>query len=459
MLLETRLAPPVPEVVQAIHRAGGRAVAVGGHVRDRLLGNTPKDLDIEVFGVEAAALKRLLGRFGRVAEVGSAFGVLRLAGPDVDFSLPRRDNKVGRGHRGFAVATDPTLDFATAARRRDLTINSMGLDLVSGEVLDPHGGQRDLAAGALRAVDAATFAEDPLRALRVAQFAARLVMRPDAELVELCAGLDISEVSPERTFEEFRKLLLLGASPSLGLAFLRTAGLTRFLPELGALVDVRQDREWHPEGDVWTHTLMVVDEAAAARRGDEDDLALMFGALCHDFGKPATTFVDAAGRVRSPSHAEAGRAPTQAFLERLRAPRELMAKVDALVAHHLAPALLAANGATARGYRRLARKLDAAGVSMELLFRVARADHFGRTTQDALARQFPAGERFLQRARELAVVAQAPRDVVQGRHLIARGLTPGPHFGELLRRCRDVQDERGWKDAERILDVVLQAPP
>ena len=449
--------PPLPEVVKAIDQAGGRAVAVGGYVRDWLLGETPQDLDVEVFGLQLDALKHLLRRFGRVAEVGRAFGVLRLAGPDVDFSLPRRDSKVGPGHRGFDVTTDPALDFATAARRRDLTINSMGLNLVSGEVLDPHGGRRDLEARALRAVDADTFPEDPLRALRVAQFAARFQMRPDIVLVALCATLDLREVSPERAFEEFRKLLLLGAKPSLGLAFLREAALLRWFPELDALVDVRQDREWHPEGDVWTHTLMVVDEATRERRGDGDDLALMFAALCHDFGKPATTFVDVAGRVRSPSHADAGVAPTRAFLERLRAPQELTAKVCALVMHHLAPALLPRGGATARGYRRLSRKLAAAGVTMELLFRVARADHFGRTTADALTRKFPDGERFLQRAEQLAVAAQAPRDVVSGRHLIARGLAPGPRFGELLRQCRDVQDERGLSDPERILDAVLKA--
>ena len=457
MTLKPRLAPPLPEVIQAIHDAGGRPVAVGGFVRDRLLGKAPKDLDVEVFGLDLDALKRLLARFGRVMEVGRAFGVLRLAGPNVDFSLPRRDSKVGPGHRGFTVGTDPTLDFAAAARRRDLTINSMGLDLVTGEILDPHGGQRDLAAGTLRAVDARTFPEDPLRALRVAQFAARFEMRPDAALVGLCEGLPLGEVSPERSFDEFRKLLLQGVKPSLGLAFLHAAGLTRHFPELAALAGVPQDPLWHPEGDVWTHTLMVVDEAAAARRGDEDDLAILFAALCHDFGKPATTFTDAEGRVRSPSHAEAGLAPTRAFLERLRAPPALVATVCELVAHHLAPALLPGQGAKAKAYRRLSRKLGAAGATMELLFRVARADHFGRTTADALARQFPAGECFLRRAQELEVAEQAPRDAVRGRHLIARGLSPGPRFTELLRQCREVQDERGLRDPERILDVVLEA--
>ena len=445
---------PILDIARAIDAGGGRAVAVGGYVRDRLLGNASKDCDIEVFGLDLDALQAVLARFGRVIAVGRAFGVLRLAELDVDFSLPRRDSKVGPGHRGFDVDVDPTLDFATAARRRDLTINSMGLDLLTQEILDPHGGRGDLERGTLRAVDAATFPEDPLRGLRVAQFSARLLMRADDELLGLCRDLDLAEISPERILEEFRKLLLKGVRPSLGFAFLLESGLLRHFPELEALIGVPQDPTWHPEGDVWTHNLMVIDEAAKLRRGDADDAALMFGALCHDLGKPATTLVRE-GRVRSPSHSKAGLAPTRALLERMRAPHELVERACALVEHHLAPALFDKGGAKARAYRRLSRQLAASGVTMELLARVARADHFGRTTADALARNFAAGDRFLARAGELEVVEEAPRDAVQGRHLIARGLTPGPRFGPLLARCRELQDERGWRDAERILDVVL----
>ena len=194
--LETdALQPPLLDIARAIHAGGGRAVAVGGYVRDRLLGNASKDCDIEVFGLDLDALQAVLARFGRVIAVGRAFGVLRLAELDVDFSLPRRDSKVGPGHRGFDVDVDPTLDFATAARRRDLTINSMGLDLRTQEILDPHGGRADLERKTLRAVDAATFPEDPLRGLRVAQFSARLLMQADDELLGLCRELDLAEIS------------------------------------------------------------------------------------------------------------------------------------------------------------------------------------------------------------------------------------------------------------------------
>ena len=455
--LRSELDPRVVDISNAVRSAGGRAVVVGGWVRDHLLGIHSKDVDIEVFGLSVERLEAVLSRLGRVIEVGRAFGVFRVAGLDVDFSLARRDSKRGPGHRGFDVVPDPSLDFAEAARRRDLTVNSIGIDPITGEVLDPHGGCTDLERGVLRATDPAHFPEDPLRGLRVAQLAARLGMEPDCALVALCRTLDLSELSGERIFEEFRKLLLRAARPSLGFKVLEATGQLRFFPELDALRGVEQDPEWHPEGDVWVHTLMVLDAAAALRVGREygsDDLALMLAALCHDLGKPATTeLID--GRVRSHRHDVEGVAPTRVLLGRMRAPCALTEKVAALVEHHLAPALFVGNGATAKAYRRLARKLARSGTSIELLVRVARADHLGRTTDDAIAGRFDAGDAFLAAARDHCIDRRAPRDVVLGRHLIERGLRPGPEFAPILERCRDVQDETGWTDLQRILDHVL----
>ena len=384
----------------------------------------------------------------------------------------------------------------------------------------PHGGRRDLERRTLRATDSARFCEDPLRGLRVAQLAARLEMTPDEELVALCRALDLSELSGERVFDELRKLLLRAAKPSIGFRFLEETGQLRFFPELDALRGVPQDPEWHPEGDVWVHTLMVLDAAAALRGGGtglggrdpgspirsrlaadppgagkrhargtnraaedsirslddgessedgaaprtedaarlrgggDEDFALMLGALCHDLGKPATT-ERIGGRIRSYRHDVGGVAPTRALLGRMRAPGALIDRVAALVEHHLAPALFVRNRATAKGYRRLARKLERAGVSIELLVQVARADHLGRTTSDAVAGRFDAGDAFLAAARAHSVEHAAPRDTVLGRHLIERGMLPGPAFGPILERCRDIQDETGWTDPERILDRAL----
>ncbi|MEM9290139.1 MAG: HD domain-containing protein [Acidobacteriota bacterium] len=448
------------DIPRAVQKAGGRAVVVGGWVRDRLLGKETKDWDFEVYGLPLERLEEVLATLGEVIAVGRAFGVLKIKGLDADVSLPRRDNKVGRGHRGFVVELDPDLSFAEAAKRRDLTCNALAFDPLDGELLDAWGGLEDLAAGVLRAVDEETFAEDTLRGLRAAQFSARLEMPLDPALSALCARLDLRDLPAERLYEEMRKLLLKAARPSVGLEVLRRTGMWSIFPELEALWPVPQDPEWHPEGDVWTHTLMVVDEAASLRSGDEeDDLTLMFGALCHDLGKATTTVLDR-GRVRSPAHeGEEGCRPTREFLQRLRAPGWLVKRVEALVRHHLAPALLPAGGATPRGYRRLARRLAEAEVPHALLHRLATADHFGRETPDALAREFPEGEAFLQRMEEVLAEAATGRDLVLGRHVLARGFSPGPLVGEILKACRERQDETGASDPEALLDEVLAVGP
>ena len=204
-------------LAEAIARAGGRALLVGGFVRDHALEQESKDYDFEIYGLSLSDLETTLATFGEVIAVGRAFGVLRVKGFEMDFSLPRRDNKTGKGHRGFVVDLDPTLSFAEAARRRDLTINSMGLDPLTDELIDPYGGQTDLKAGVLRATDASQFSEDPLRGLRVAQFASRFDMHPDEELIAVCRDLDLSELPAERLCGEFQKLMLKGRRPSVGI--------------------------------------------------------------------------------------------------------------------------------------------------------------------------------------------------------------------------------------------------
>ena len=439
------------DIARAAREARGRALFVGGQVRDRLLGRSSADMDVEVFGLALEGLESILAAFGRTRKVGRSFGVIRIDGLDADFSLPRRDNKTGPGHRGFAVEIAPDLDFATAARRRDFRINSMGFDPLTGEVLDPHGGRADLSARRLRVTDPAHFAEDPLRGLRAAQFAARFELEPDRELLTLASRLDLAELAPERIYGEIRKLLLLGVRPAIGFELLHETRLVRFFPEVEALIGVPQDPRWHPEGDVWRHTMLVLDRAAELRRGDEDDETLMFAALCHDFGKPAATV-----GLRSPGHDRAGVEPARSFLDRLRAPRRLIDRVAALVQEHLAPVLFVKNEAGPKAYRRLARRLEAAGADLELLVRVATADQLGRTTPAAARGELPEAAIFLERA-NAALPGLAPLPpAVLGRHLVARGFTPGPRMGRVLAACREVQDETGWSDPDRILDRVLR---
>jgi tRNA nucleotidyltransferase (CCA-adding enzyme) len=424
------------DIALAVRGSGGRALIVGGWVRDRLLGLASKDIDLEVFGVPADRLLALLGRFGPVETIGESFTVYKLG--DLDIALPRRESKVGRGHRAFLVEGDPAMTTAEAARRRDFTINAISFDPLTGEYLDPCGGRPDLDARVLRVVDPATFGDDSLRVLRAMQLVPRFHLGVDAATLAVCRGTPLDDLPAERIWGEFEKLLLLPARPSAGFAFARDAGIvSALLPEMGALIGCEQEPAWHPEGDVWVHTLMVVDEARA--RIDDlprwAKLAVMLGAVCHDFGKPATTAVFD-GRVRSHNHEEAGVAPARALLDRLNVHAidgvDVRAQVFGLTAHHLKPgAWHKVRGEVGDGaFRRLAQKVD-----LELLARLAEADCVGRAgTFDCSATGW-----FLERARALGVEHEAPRPLLLGRHLLALGLTPGPHMGAILKQVYERQ--------------------
>ncbi len=426
-----QLSAELTKLANAIHQQGGQPILVGGSVRDYLLGQLlPKDLDLEVYRLEANELEGVLSQFGKVLRVGKSFGVLKLITQhaEYDVSLPRRESKTGKGHKGFLVNADPQMTFEEASARRDFTVNSIGFDPIQQIWLDPHLGQEDLKKGILRHVGPA-FAEDPLRVLRGAQFAARLNFQLAPETIELCKTLDLNELSRERLLGEFKKLLLRPERPSIGLEILRQTKALRFFPELEALIDVPQDPTWHPEGCVWSHTLMVVDEASRLRVGEEKaDLVLMFGALCHDFGKPETT-IWKDGHWRSPAHDFLGMQPTEKFLRRLTDEASLIEKVTVLVREHLRPSMLYNDRekVTPGAIRRLALR-----ISIPELLRVAEADHFGRTTEDALRREFPAKQWLLNQASQLDVRDEKPKPFLKGRHLLQLGMRPGPQMGKVL---------------------------
>ncbi len=424
------------DIAAAARAAGGHALVVGGFVRDRLLGLTSKDLDLEVFGLAPDALIALLARLGRVEPVGQSFPVFKIGA--VDVALPRRESKTGRGHKGFTVVGDPDMSFEEAVRRRDFTINAIGWDPLNDEYIDPCGGQTDLAHRVLKVVDPERFADDSLRVLRAMQFAARFDLTLEPESADICRAIPLDDLPAERVWGEIEKLLLLARHPSIGLALALDLGVVaRLFPELLALVGCEQEPEWHPEGDVWVHTLMVVDEA----RGAIDDLdraqkaIVMLGAVCHDLGKPPTTRV-IDGRIRSLGHEEAGVEPATSLLDRLNVNSmdgvDVRGQVLGIVAHHLKPGAWhkSPTGVGDGAFRRLAAKVD-----MELLARVARADCRGRGGGfDCSAMDW-----FLERARRLGVEHEAPAPLVMGRHLLALGVAPGPRMGEILKAIYEQQ--------------------
>jgi len=466
-----RLALPagLVRLLEALRAAGGRPYVVGGAVRDALLGLPLADFDLEVFGLPSERLAAVLGTVGTVDAVGQAFTVYKVSGlPDVtgavDVALPRRDSKVGPGHRGIAVVGDPEMSLDEAARRRDFTINALMYDPFREALVDPHGGRRDLESRILRAVDPDTFGEDPLRALRAVQLAARFELTVDPATAALCARMPLAELPAERVFGEIEKLLLKARRPSIGFALMKQWGmLPAVAPELLPLAETPQDPEWHPEGDVWTHTLQVIDEAAGLIEAFAQDrpraLTVMLAALCHDLGKPATTKHEN-GRIRSPGHEEAGVAPTESLLDRWNVHTllayDVRGQVVALVRDHLKPGELykerdrVGDGAI----RRLARKCEP-----DLLYRVARADCLGRRP----GRFEPvAMEWFREKVRQLEVAVRPPAPLLRGRDLIALGVAPGPAMGRILEAVYERQLDGVVKTVEEATAEarrLLQAEP
>lgn len=466
---------------EKIKENGGKAYLVGGAVRDMLFGTVAKDFDLEIYNLDNNKIKEIASEFGKVSEVGKSFGVLKLTFPtgvDIDISLPRKESKTGPGHKGFEVEFDPNLSIKDSARRRDFTINSMLADPLTGEIEDPFGGLEDLEFRILRIVDKDTFKEDPLRVLRALQFISRFDLGLDPESEKIIKEMIpfLKELPAERIFEEWKKLLLKSEHPSWGLFVGMESGiLSELHPELTDLVKTPQDLEWHPEGNVWQHTLVSLDEAAKIIRreklSEKDALPIMLAVLCHDLGKPVTTeFLE--GRIRSRGHEEAGAGPTKSFLRSLRCDNETQDKVIKLVMNHLAPTHLynaekikeqkVGDGAI----RRLARRIAPANI-LELVY-VSEADQMGSglppSADKEILKKHEAGEWLLERAREIEVERKGPENLIEGKDLIELGFEPGPEFGVVIDLANELRDEKGFSKEdffelakEKSIDEIIKS--
>lgn len=435
-----KLSSSIIKLCKTLIDSGARPIVVGGYVRDFFMNRESKDIDIEVYNISSLeTLKSSLEQLGPVHEVGKSFGVLKihLDGYDFDISLPRTEIKTAKGHKGFHIQTNGYLDFITAARRRDFTMNAIGYDVVTSSVIDPYNGQGDINKKIIRHVNDDSFVEDPLRVLRAAQFAARFDFKLDANTLKLCQNMVeekmLNELPKERVFEEYKKLLLKANKPSLGFELLDELGA--LFPELKSLQGVIQDETYHPEGDVWTHTMMSLDAMTELKTGDNKrDLILLLAVLCHDLGKAEATEI-LEGKVTAIGH-ETMLKPTISLLDRLSNEKELCEKIQALVKTHLMPSQLYKQNSKDSAIRRLSTKAN-----IENLVILAKADHFGRTTEEAKKREYPAGEWLLAKAQELNVQNEKPKALLQGRDLISRGMKAGPDFKKILDDAYEAQLE------------------
>lgn len=442
-------------IVEDIARNGGRALVVGGAVRDMIMGVVIKDIDIEVYGLLEEQLEKILAHYGPINTVGKSFGVLRLAGLDVDWSLPRADSP----GRKPTVVIDPYMTIENAARRRDLTMNAISFDMITHELIDPWHGVNDIKNKILRTPDARFFIQDPLRLYRVMQFIGRFEMVPDAELNDLCAKMDISAVSRERIEEECKKLLLRSRRPSLGIRWLHSIGrLHDIMPELADTVGVAQEPKWHPEGDVFEHSMQAFDAAAFIAQSydnDFDRLLLLYAALCHDLGKVATTTC-VNGVIKSIGHEKESKRLARIMLKRITHNADLIDGVASLVLHHMAPLQFIHNKAKMAAYKRLACKLGAQ-VNMKMLIDLCRADKRGRnaTGHDPLATDFPDVHEFENKVMQADVMYRPIEPLLKGADIMDL-VPPGPRMGQILKDAYVFQIENNIVNKQDMREYIAK---
>ena len=411
------------KIAEKVAAEGGRAFYVGGLVRDHILGRENKDVDIEIHGIRPEKLTEILESLGEVTKMGLSFGVFGLKGYEIDIAMPRKEKAIGRGHRDFEIDVDPFIGYEKAAMRRDFTMNAMMEDVLSGEVLDFFGGKTDMENRLIRHVNDDTFQEDALRVLRAAQFASRFAFSIAEETRDLSRSMSLEELASERIFGELSKALMKAEKPSIFFEEMRKMDhLSRWFPEVEALIGVPQNPAYHPEGDVWTHTMMVLDAAAKLRKEAVYPECFMMAALTHDFGKAVSTIVEGS-KVSAIGHERTGVEIAQRFLRRISQENKLKRYVLNMVELHMRPNMMAAEGA---GKKATSHMFDQSVCPEDLLL-LAKADHFGKGD----AEEYSVTEAFLQE-RFSYYKELMDRPYVQGRDLMEAGIKPGADFGEAL---------------------------
>jgi len=447
-----------PQTIQdldaAVRDLGGKAYLVGGGVLNLLRFQEVKDWDIEVFGLSYQDLEMIANQFGEADLIGQKFGVVKLKANDLDIELavPRIENNVGPGHKDFDVTLIPDLRLEEAALRRDLTMNAIYLEIGNQKIHDPYNGLVDFQRGIIQHINPETFVEDPLRAFRVMQLVSRKGKFITQETVELCRAMKdaCAELSGDAIYGEFYKMLMLSDRPDRGLRFLRNSGLLRLFPELLALVGCPQKEKYHPEGDVWTHTQMVLREAAIYRDDlpEEWRLPFMFGMLLHDVGKPITLDPE---KLTTYDHDSKGKRIARKFMKRLTKNEDLIKKVESIVGVHMRPRMFLKSHAKAPAWRRLHNKCP-----LHILAYVAMCDRDGRGIDPSI-REGRGSLVFEECMRMHVIIGSHPENippVLMGRHLIEAGYKPGTEFGAMLNKAYEYQLETGCSDIQELINAA-----
>lgn len=475
----------VKEIATIIQQNGGTCYYVGGFVRDSILKRENTDIDVEVFGISGDLLASILSKFGEVDYVGKSYGTYKLHSTDIEFSIPRTEfiGKISGnevllpketdlsvvekiqtafpdkrivltsteqfGHKDFLVIPLKEDDVKTAAVRRDISINAIYMDVFTGEYVDFFGGMDDIKNKIIRCVDEHTFPDDPLRVLRVCRFAATLGFRVDQKTIDLCKSISVKTLPKERIFNELTKILLKSAKPSIGLEYLlETTVIHQLFPELECLPFCLQRRKTHPEGNVWIHTMMVTDAAADFRDFSSDALSFMYGALCHDIGKPISTTV-VGDDVTVKNHEENGAIVSVNFMKRLTNEKNLIKNVKSLVSHHMRPYVIFAKEPVQDAQKSIKRLIVSTQINDVILLSLC--DCIGRGASDRFCCASKMCDWLANQIKMIEPNCLTP--YVTGDDLIGHGLKPGPEFKEILNHAFDMQLSGYSK--EEILSTIF----
>lgn len=438
-------------------------ILVGGSVRDKIIDHTiiSKDIDIELYTSKSYDdIIQILEKFNYKCDlVGKSFGVIKVTldnGDDYDISLPRTEKSVGNKHTDFEVIPDGTLSFKEAFKRRDFTFNAIGYNYKTNEFIDEYNGIEDLQNKIIKHVDNKTFVEDPLRIYRAIQFAARFNFNIHPNTKDLIHNMIknglLDHLPKERIFTEFNKLLTKSKKPSIGFELMKEFGiLEKYFPELFQLKNIPQSPKWHPEGNVWIHTMMVIDQMANLDLDKDklnNKLLYMYATLCHDLGKKEYTQFKEDGTITSQGHEEGGIKPTIEFMDKLTNDKRFIKQICSLVEHHLKPTLLYTANSKKSAIKRLSNKLLENNVDLKDLAIINKADSLGRTTKDALAKETPQYDWLLQKIEDVGIDKEKP--LISGKELIEKGLKPGPFFKEILNEMYEYQLENDIQDFDTM---------
>ncbi len=439
------------DIAKDIDKNNGRTFFVGGYVRDKLLKLESKDIDVEVFGIEINNLRKILLKYGNINEFGNKFGILKLTGTNIEFSIPRKEKSIGEKHQDFEIDIDPHLSLISASKRRDFTMNALMEDVLTGEIIDNWNGKEDIENKVIRHIDDSTFIQDELRVLRACQFAARFNFKISDETIKLCKKIDCSNLPKERIYTELEKALLYSKKPSIFFEYVRQIGLLdKIFKPLDKLIGLKQNPIYHPEGDVWNHTMMVLDEGANIKEKSNYPICLMLSCICHDLGKITTTRIKN-GKIISYDH-ENQLHLTDKFLKNITDNKDLITSVKILVRNHMRPNVIAKNNSSNKAIRKLIVDTSGKLVDIKDAILLSKADRLGRSINNM-------SEEDLEKWWEdkLSEINNKETKIIPfitGHDLIDLGFTPNKEFGDILDYAFKLQID-GF-DKEAIINKIIR---